>query len=61
MTGKDWPPLVPYRPGEEEKLPEILPDLPPTVGAKRLKASEDEAKNRAISRVYQKTLFSKIN
>ena len=48
MTGKDWPPLVPYRPGEEEKLPEILPDLPPTVGAKRLKASEDEAKNRAI-------------
>ena len=45
MTVKDWPPLVPCRPGEEEKLPGILPNIPPTG---LLKASEDEAKTKAL-------------
>ena len=28
MTGRDWPPLVPYPPGQEGKLPGILPKIP---------------------------------
>ena len=30
MTGNEWPPLVPDPPGQEGKLPRILPKIPST-------------------------------
>ena len=60
MIGNDWPPLVPYRPGEEEKLPGILPKIPSKDEDRRWRASQDKAKEKVV-RLEAASLTSAYN
>ena len=60
MIGNDWPPLVPYRPGEEEKLPGIVPKIPSKDEDRRWKASQDKAKEN-VARLEAASLTSAHN
>ena len=42
MTGNEWPPLVPDPPGQDGKLPGILPRIPSTDVGKTSSSSEDK-------------------
>ena len=59
MTGEDWPPLIPDPPGQEGKLPAIVPKVPcssKNVALKKVVTMEAGSLNSACSvRAHLKT------